>query len=381
MQTKIIAPIIATTLLAGAAGAKPDPTFKPPNATAIDTLLNNAVNRARIPGAVLWLEKGGLIYTRAYGSRSIIPARLPMEKRAVFDAASLTKVIATAPSIMILAERGKLKLNGKVGDYLKEFEGKSRDKITVEHLLTHTSGLPPTIKSEPPWSSRAKAIALATSYQPAFKPGSEFQYSDVNFILLGEIVRRVSGETLDKFARREIFAPLRMGDTGFNPPAEHRKRIAPTEKIAGGVLRGKVHDPTARKMGGTAGHAGLFTTAPDLARFAKMLVNGGTLEGRRILSEKSIAKMTRDHLPWRIRDAKRGYGWDISSRLSNPKGAHFGSGTYGHSGWTGTSIWIDPKRKAFVILLSNRNHPHERRSIKDIQWQLGTLAAEAVGAN
>ena len=194
-------------------------------------------------------------------------------------------------------------------------------------------------------------------------------------------MRRVTKQSLHQFAHKEIFVPLRMFDTGFNPPAKGKNRIAPTEKVGGTVLQGKVHDPTARRMGGITGHAGLFTTAPDLARFARMLVNGGELDGKRILSSKSVSAMTRNHLSWRIRNTKRGYGWDISSNYSYPKGEHFGSTSYGHTGWTGTSIWIDPKRKAFVILLSNRNHPYERKSIRDLRWELGTLAAEAVGAD
>jgi CubicO group peptidase (beta-lactamase class C family) len=380
MQTKITILTASIAIAFSADAAKPKATFVPPNAKAIDTLLNSAVSKARFPGAVLWIEKSGQIYHKAYGSRSTVPARLPMELTTAFDAASLTKVVATTPSIMILAERGKLKLSDKVSKHLKEFEGKTRAKITIAHLLTHTSGMPPTIKAEPAWTGYAKAISLAAAFDPGFKPGTKFKYSDVNFILLGEIVRRVSGQTLDQFARKEIFLPLGMNDTGFNPPAKGRARIAPTEKVDGSILQGIVHDPTARRMAGVAGHAGVFTTASDLAKFARMLVNGGTLEGKRILSSKSVSSMTSNHISWRVRGTKRGYGWDINSAFSNPKGEHFGSGSYGHAGWTGTSIWVDPKRKAFVILLSNRVHPHERRSIKDIQWYLGTLAAEAVGA-
>jgi CubicO group peptidase (beta-lactamase class C family) len=325
----------------------------------------------------LWLEHNGGAYHKAFGSRALVPAREPMTEDTIFDAASLTKVVATTPAVMILVERGKINLDALVETYLPEFTGDGRDEITVRQLMTHTSGLPPDIETKSDWHGQAEAIKKACAIKLQSKPGTAFKYSDINFFLLGEIVQRVSRTPLEVFVQREIFAPLKMPDTGFLPPKEKLSRIAPTEVVAGQPWRGVVHDPTGRHMGGVAGHAGLFTTAADLARYARMLLNLGELDGVRLLQPGTVTLMTSVQTPPDI-SVKRGLGWDIDTAFSGPRGEIFPVGSYGHTGWTGGSLWLDPGSKTCVIFLSNRNHPTETGNVGPLRRKLGTLAAEAL---
>ena len=344
----------------------------------MDAAINSAIASNQCPGGVLWLEHDGTAYHKAFGSRALVPARETMTEDTIFDAASLTKVVATTPAVMRLIERGQIKLDAAVTNYLPEFTGDGRDAVTVRELLTHTSGLPPDIETKTDWHGQAEAIKKACAIELQTKPNrTAFKYSDINFFLLGEIVQRVSKTPLEVFVQREIYAPLKMTDTGFLPPEEKRSRIAPTEVVDGKPWRGVVHDPTARHMGGVAGHAGLFTTAPDLARYARMLLNLGELDGVRIFQPETVKLMTDVQTPPEI-SAKRGLGWDIDSAFSGPRGEIFPVGSYGHTGWTGGSLWIDPRSKTFVIFLSNRNHPTEAGSVIALRRRLGTLAAAAM---
>jgi uncharacterized protein YbbC (DUF1343 family)/CubicO group peptidase (beta-lactamase class C family) len=352
--------------------------FRADKLAALDAAIAATLSASNAPGAVLWLERAGEVYRKAYGRRALVPASEPMTEDTIFDAASLTKVVATTPAILLLIEEGKVKLDEAAQTYLPEFTGNEREKITVRHLLTHTSGLRPGIPQKAPWAGYAEGIKLACAEQPEKPPGTAFRYSDVNFLLLGEIVRRASGEPLNEFAARRIFRPLKMDDTGFLPPPGRRAQIAPTEPAEGKMLRGVVHDPTARRMGGVAGHAGLFTTARDLARYARMLLNGGELEGARVLKPETVALMTRVQTPPEMKD-RRGLGWDMDTSYSKPRGAVFPAGSFGHTGFTGTSLWIDPGSRAFVILLSNRLHPDGKGNVSDLREAVGTLAAEAAG--
>ena len=270
-----------------------------------------------------------------------------------------------------------MKLDAPVRTYLPEFTGDDRDLVTVRELLTHTSGLPPDLETRTAWSGYETAIQKACAEKLQSKPGTVFKYSDINFILLGEIVQRVSKTPLRVFVQREIYGPLKMTDTGFLPPKSELPRIAPTEVVDGKPWRGVVHDPTARRMGGVAGHAGLFSTASDLARYASMMLNLGELDGARIFKHETVKLMTSVQTPPGI-SAKRGLGWDIDSPYSGPRGDLFPVGSYGHTGWTGGSLWIDPLSKTFVIFLSNRNHPTEAGNVLALRHKLGTLAAEAL---
>jgi uncharacterized protein YbbC (DUF1343 family)/CubicO group peptidase (beta-lactamase class C family) len=355
----------------------PVPSFKPSRLAEINAAMTNAIGEQLIPGGVVWLERLGLTYHRSFGQRAIVPEHEPMSEDTIFDVASLTKVIATAPSVMRLVEAGRIDVDKKVSTYISEFQGEGAAEVTVRHLLTHTSGLRSGIPATPPWAGYEQGIALACQEKPTHTPGTLFRYSDINFILLGEIVQRVSGRKLNEFAASEIFGPLRMRDTGYLPAASLLPRIAPTETSPEGMLRGKVHDPTARRMGGVAGHAGLFSTATDLARYARMILNLGELDGVRVFRPETLKLMTSVQSPSEVL-ARRGLGWDIDSPYSRPRGTVFPRGSFGHTGWTGTALWIDPFSKTFWIFLSNRVHPDGKGNTLALYLTLGTMAASAV---
>jgi CubicO group peptidase (beta-lactamase class C family) len=344
---------------------------------AMDAAIESAIADKRCPGGVLWLEHEGRAYHKAYGSRAVAPEREGMTEDTIFDAASLTKVIATTPAVMLLIERGQVKLDEPVKTYLPEFTGGGKELVTVRELLTHTSGLPPDIETKSDWHGQAEAVRKGCAETLQSKPGTAFRYSDINFFLLGEIVQRVAKVPLEVFVQREVYGPLKMTDTGYLPAQDKLPRIAPTEVVDGKPWRGVVHDPTARHMGGVAGHAGLFITASDLARYARMLLNLGKLDGVRIFKPETVKLMTSVQSPPDI-SARRGLGWDIDSPYAGPRGAVFPVGSYGHTGWTGGSVWIDPASKTFVIFLSNRNHPTESGSVVALRRRLGTLAAQAL---
>ena len=351
--------------------------FRADKLAEMDAAIETAIASNQCPGGVLWLERNGTAYHKVFGNRALVPGVEPMTEDTIFDLASLTKVVATTPAVMLLVERGKINQDAPVKNYIPEFSGGGKEFVTVRELLTHTSGLPPDIETKSGWQGLGAAIKKACAVKLQSTPGTVFKYSDINFFLLGEIVRRVSQTPLEIFVQREIYTPLKMTDTGFLPPPEKLFRIAPTEVVAGRPWRGVVHDPTARKMGGVAGHAGLFATASDLARYARMLVNFGELDGVRIFKPATVKLMTSVQTPPEI-SARRGLGWDIDSAFSGPRGDIFPVGSYGHTGWTGGSLWIDPFSKTFVIFLSNRNHPSEAGSVIALRHKLGTLAAAAV---
>jgi len=353
-----------------------------PGGPALDDAINQAVTQGRIPGAVVLVgHRGEIVYRKAYGSRALLPEKEPMTMDTIFDCASLTKVVATTSSIMRLFEDGKIRLADKVTDYLPEFQNGSSD-LTVRDLMIHFSGLRPDVDLVPEWSGYQTGIDKALHDKPAGAAETKFVYSDINFLLLGEIVRRVGGEALPDFARDHVFAPLGMSETRFQPPAILRPRIAPTEKLPSGeILRGTVHDPTARFMGGVAGHAGLFSTADDLAKFCQMMLNLGTgANGQRLFSPATILKFTSSQTPLG-QPVLRGLGWDIDSPLSGNRGELFPVGTsYGHTGFTGTSLWLDPGSETYVILLANSVHPSRGKSLTSLRSRVATLVAAQVGA-
>jgi uncharacterized protein YbbC (DUF1343 family)/CubicO group peptidase (beta-lactamase class C family) len=294
-----------------------------------------------------------------------------------------------------LIEEGKVKLDEPVQTYIPEFKGggaetkaadgkittgPGKETITVRQLLTHTSGLIPDIETKSDWHGRETAYKMACATKLRSNPGTVFTYSDVNLFMVGAIVERVSGMKLEDFVQKEIYEPLKMTDTGYLPPKEKWGRIAPTQYVSEDskeMLRGVVHDPTARHMGGVAGHAGLFSTVADLSRYARMLLNEGELDGVRIFKPETVKLMTSVQTPKGMRD-RRGLGWDIDSGFSRPRGKLFPRGSFGHTGWTGTCIWIDPYSKTFFIFLSNRVHPDGKGSVVPLYGELGTLAAQAV---
>ena len=354
----------------------------------VDALVEEAIAAKLTPGAVVLVGRGDtVLYEKAYGQRALVPAPEPMTLDTIFDLASLTKVVATTSAVMRLVEQGRIRLNDSVASLIPGFGRYGKQDITVRHLLTHVSGLRPDVDLGDPWDGYETAIELAREEVPTAPPGAAFVYSDINFFLLGDIVSRVSGQPLDRYTRREIFEPLGMIDTEFNPAAAKRTRVAPTERCdtmgswpcntpEAPVLRGVVHDPTARRMGGVAGHAGLFSTARDLSRFVRMLIDGGRLGTVRVLSQPTVAKMSTPATPAGMA-AVRGLGWDIDSQFSSNRGELFPIGSFGHTGFTGTSLWIDPVSKLYVVFLSNRVHPDGKGDVTPLRGKIATAAVAA----
>jgi CubicO group peptidase (beta-lactamase class C family) len=353
------------------------PSLDPAKLRLMDAAIDQSLSEKHFPGGVLWVEHGTNAYHKAFGKRALVPQPELMTEDTIFDVASLTKVLATAPCLMRLWEQGKVKLDAPVVQYVPEFQAHGKSNITLRHLLTHTSGLLPGLSRNPDWSGYDKAIALACAQIPTDPPGRLFRYSDINFIVLGEVIQRVSGRPLNEFAAEEIFQPLKMVDTGYLPPASKLSRIAPTERIENEVLRGKVHDPTAQRMGGVAGHAGVFATAADVARFLRMFLNEGELDGVRVFKPDTIRLMTSVQSPVGV-DARRGLGWDIDSDYSRPRGNIFPIGSYGHTGFTGVCLWVDPYSRTFWMFFANRVHPDRSGNVLPLQRILANLAAEAV---
>jgi len=357
------------------APADPHGGSNPVKLGAVDSIIEQAVADGNIPGAVLLVgHDGKVVYRKAYGERSLEPRRERMTVDTIFDMASLTKVIATTTAVMQLVEQGKIRLNDPVAKYLPEFAQNGKQDITVRQLLTHYSGLAPDLDLATPWEGKQTAYQLAFVEPPETTPGSGWVYSDINFIVLGALVEKVSGETLDAYAEKHIFAPLKMTHTRFLPPASWRAKIAPTQYDENEhMLRGVVHDPTSRRMGGVAGHAGLFSTADDLGKFAQALLKGG--DG--ILSPLMVEKMTQPEQPPNA-PVERGFGWDIDSPFSSNRGDLFPVGSFGHTGFTGTSIWIDPTTETYVILLTNAVHPRGKGNAIGLRTKVATEVAAAL---
>jgi CubicO group peptidase (beta-lactamase class C family) len=359
----------------------------------IDAAMNEAVAAHKLPGAVLHIEHDGAVYEQAYGRLSYEPDARAVNVHTLFDAASLSKVLSTAPSVLKLAEQGRIDLDARLITYFPECANGGKEAITIRHLLTHSSGLPSGLPSKPAWHGDAAAHELACKQVVTHPPGTFFRYSDINYVLLGQLVQKVSGMPLNEFARTRIYEPLKMLDTGYLPlqrlGSGGAALIAPTQKgregpdtahgdlAPGQLLQGVVHDPTARRMDGVAGSAGVFTTAHDVARYARMLLQGGELDGVRVLSPESVRLMTTAQSPAGI-DALRGLGMDINSPYAvRPRGTVFPIGSYGHTGFTGCILWIDPQSSAFYVLLSNRVYPDDKSNVLELYTRLGTLAAEA----
>jgi uncharacterized protein YbbC (DUF1343 family)/CubicO group peptidase (beta-lactamase class C family) len=349
-----------------------------PRFARIDDVVTAAIGRKDLPGAVVAaLHRDQVVFRKAYGSRAAEPAPEPMTVDTVFDLASLTKPIATATSVMKLVEQGKLKLDEKVTTYWPEFGAEGKDKLTLEHLLTHTSGMIPDNSVSDYADGKSKALERICALKLRAAPGERFIYSDVNFIVLGVLVERVSGLPLDVFARQHIYEPLGLRETGFRPPEALRPRCAPTEQREGRWMRGEVHDPRAYALGGVAGHAGLFSTADDLLRYARMMLHGGTLDGTTVLRPESVKLMT---APRPVPRGFRALGWDVQTSYSANKGTAFPRDKgFGHTGFTGTSIWIDPDSQTAVVFLSNRVHPNGKGNVNRVRGQVATIVGEAVG--
>lgn len=346
----------------------------------IDAVVEQGIQAQKMPGCVVIVGRQGKIaLRRAYGFRSLEPERIPMTVDTVFDLASLTKPIATATSVMRLWELGHLRLGDRVSAHLPEFAGNGKEEITVLQLLTHQAGLTPDNELQDYQHGRAEAWKRITQLSLVHPPGERFVYSDVGFIVLGELVERLTGKGLDQFARDEIFIPMGMHDTMFRPTEELKNRAAVTEQREGRWMQGEVHDPRAYLMEGVAGHAGLFSTADDLSLYAQTMLNGGRWNNRPVLSPLTVQRMTEDvSIIEDHRTTWRGLGWDKRSGYSSNRGENWTPSAFGHGGFTGTVIWIDPELDLFVIFLSNRVHPRGEGSVNPLAGTIGTIAATAI---
>jgi uncharacterized protein YbbC (DUF1343 family)/CubicO group peptidase (beta-lactamase class C family) len=394
---RVLSVIAALTLLLadGAHAQRSSP--EPPSAgidaakfQAIEAVVRQEIEQKKLPGAVVLIGRGPrVLYHRAIGQRALEPSPEPMTLDTIFDLASLTKVVATTTAVAMLIEQGKVRLNDRVSTFVPGFERYGKGDITIRHLLTHVSGLRPDVDLADSWQGYDTAIQLAIEEVPTSPPNTRFVYSDINFFLLGDIVRRVAKQPLEIFTRDHLFRPLGMKDTMFLPPASLHPRIAPTERCSElgacdartdgskPVLRGVVHDPTARRMGGVAGHAGLFSTAADLAVFCRMLLGGGSYRATRLLSPLTVTKMTTPATPAEERNV-RTLGWDFDSSFSANRGELLPIGSFGHTGFTGTSLWIDPATDMYVIFLSNRVHPDGKGDVTPLRARVSTIAAAAM---
>lgn len=353
-----------------------------PASESIDAAVAAAIARGQLPGAVVLVQRDrDVLLKKAYGYRAVEPAKESMALDTIFDLASLTKPVATATSIYILLEQGKLKLDDPVAKHWPEFAVNGKEKITLEMCLLHTSGLTADNSVRDYDDGPTKAFERIAGLKPEAEPGTRFRYSDVGFLVLGRLIEKLSGMRLDDFAAKNIFQPLGMHDTGFRRIGKPHKipavRFAPTTNVDGHWLRGAVHDPRSYRLGGVAGHAGLFSTAADLARYCRMLLNGGELDGKRILKPETVRLFT-DAVP--IPRAVRSRGWDVESSFSANRGSLFPKRkSFGHTGFTGTGAWLDPATKSFVIFLSNRVHPDEKGNVTKLRGIVATHAAELIG--
>ena len=377
-------------LLWGAGPTLASPTQDPPSLPGeireerlipIAEIVEEAIRAGKTPGAVVLVgHRGRIVYRQAFGHRALEPNKLPMAIDTIFDLSSLTKVIATAPAVMQLVEKGKIRLQDPVGNYWPEFKAHGKDLLTVHQLLTHYSGLRAGLDFQPKWAGYSSAMEKIAAEKLASIPGTQFLYSDLNFIILGELVSRVSGQPLDVYCAQHLYAPLGMKDTSFRLPESQHPRLAHTQykkRNSGNKLWAEVHDPTAFLMGGVAGHAGLFSTGDDLAVFAKAFLDGGLAKGARILSPLSVQKMTTPQNPPN-KTVLRGLGWDIDSPIFSSRGELLPVGSFGHAGYTGTSIWIDPISQTYIILLTNRVHPGGQGDVVSLRSQIASCVAAAL---
>lgn len=352
------------------APSKPAASLRLPVATelAIEREIDHAIEHGDMPGAVVVVgRRSGVSFRRAFGLAAVLPAPRPMTADAVFDLASVTKAVATATSIAALVEDGQLAYDEPIARSLPIFATEDKRGITLRHLLTHTSGLPAVnpVPTHPVGAREMLADIAGTKLVSA--PGEQYRYSDLGFIALGEVVRHRAKESLDHFVARRLFAPLGLRNTRFVPGGG--PRLVPTEKEGEAFLLGTVHDPRARALGGVAGHAGLFSTADELARFARMLLAGGELDDKRVLRAGTVARMT---APIEVPGARVALGWDSPD---DPTRSVFSARSFGHEGFTGTSLWIDPQADRFVVFLSSRLHPDGKGRVAPTAQAIRALVA------
>jgi CubicO group peptidase (beta-lactamase class C family) len=381
-------------LQAGTAGIPgPSPALRPPQTArfdraTFDSLVESGIERGAYPGASLVVGRhDAILFAKGYGHFTWSPSSpVPDPDSTLYDLASLTKIVATTTALMLLVDRGRVELDASVARYIPEFNGRGTGAITVRELLTHTSGLRPTLPLFRAAPDSATALRMVFATTPVTPPGGRVVYSDLNAILLGEIVRRVSGDPLDVVAEREIFRPLGLHRTLFRPGRQLWPQIAPTGLWRGHPIAGVVNDQNAARLGGVAGHAGLFASGTDIARFAQFVLQQGAVRGSPLVRAETMRTFTTRATPLRKGTAQeaRALGWQAlptGERVSSA-GTLFGPRSFGHTGWTGTSLWIDPDRDLFVALLTNRAFaPRARRSFTVLHEVRGGVADAAARAS
>ncbi len=355
---------------------RPDPELH----AQISALVDAAIRDGDLPGAVVcFADRNQILYLHAFGDRQVEPSVLPMTTDTVFDLASITKPVATATSIALLSQRGQIDLNAPVSQYLPEFKGHKKETITVAECLLHVSGLTPDNALADYQDGPETAWRRICELKLRSDPGTKFAYSDVGFIVLGKLVEKVSGQPLDVFAKENVFVAMGMDETTFNPPSHLKSRAAPTEKQSDGWLRGEVHDPRASRLGGVAGHAGLFSTANDLVKFGQNLLDASHGDSS-VIERETFDRMTAPHdVP---RDNPRGtrtLGWDHQSPYSSNRGTALSDRAFGHGGFTGTVLWIDPEKDLIFLFLSSRLHPDGKGSVNRLAGEIVTRVADAIG--
>ncbi len=341
--------------------------------TEIDGVVEEEMAKGNFPGAVVLVgQQDEIVYWQAFGNEVIDPCEEPVGKNTIFDLASMTKPIATATSIMILRDRKTIELDDYVSKYLPAFASNGKKQARIENLLTHTSGLPAytnaaKLKEQFGSPCPENVIEKICSLEAASKPGEEFRYSCLGYITLAKIIETVSGQNIGDFSKENIFAPLGMKNTSYNPPDAWERDIAATEVIDGQPLRGTVHDPLARLMASLSGNAGLFSNAYDLSIYCRMLLNGGKWHGKRILSPEALTLLTA------ARTHGRACGFDVNSTYAWVKGSYAPEEAFCHTGYTGTSIVCDPASKTFIIILTNRVHPNDDGTTKPVRIKISDI--------
>jgi CubicO group peptidase (beta-lactamase class C family) len=367
------------------AAAQPSPVEPTPVAPAgvdmpeIDRLMEEALRSKKTPGAVVVVGRaGGVVFERAYGQRELVPRRVDMTRDTIFDLASLTKPLVVGTLVQVLMDQGKLQFEDLAKSYLPELDFYLEQRVTLEHLLLHTSGLPAANPLSEYQGGARQALARALQSPVLAVPGQRFEYSDIGYIALGVLLERATGERLDALARRLLWQPLAMDDTRYCVPVCNEPRIAPTDLSLDremSPIRGQVHDPRAYRLGGVAGNAGLFSSAPDLVRYSRMLLSNGELDGVRVLSPEAVQRFTQPH---KVTGGERSAGWDVSAQFHKARGTLLSPRAYGHGGYTGTQLWIDPEQDLFVLFLSNRNHPYGTGRVLELEGQIVDAAVRAL---
>jgi uncharacterized protein YbbC (DUF1343 family)/CubicO group peptidase (beta-lactamase class C family) len=348
-----------------------------PLQTSLARAVSESFQKQDCVGAVLVVvQKNEVIHREAYGFRALLPEKVPMTADTIFDLASLTKPVATASCVMLLVEQGKLRLSDTVAKHWSEFAQNGKGTVTVEQCLLHTTGLTADNAEKDYLEGKKLAFERIAALKLEAPAGTRFRYSDVGFLVLGELVERITGTTLDEFAKKHIFDPLMMKDTGYKPNQGMLSRVAPTGNRMLKPIVGEVHDPRAFAIGGVAGHAGLFGTADDLVKFAKMLLNNGERVGVRIFKPETVKLFTE---PRPVPGGLRSRGWDVDTGFSTPRGDHLPKGeNFGHTGFTGTSIWIDPPSQTVIILLTSRLHPNDKGNVTALRKKVANIVTEGL---